>query len=80
MVLRGCCVVEIYFIETVNNAEEGGTVMSKIGGRFCDVTGGVNLGGRGGKKSKAGIHGMGGSNDFAHRSVRSMVVGGNNSR
>ena len=50
MVLRGCCVVEIYFIETVNNAEEGGTVMSKIGGSFCVATGGVTLGKLGGKE------------------------------
>ena len=51
--------------------------MSKIGGRFCAVTGGVTLVGRVGTKSKEGFHGMSGYNDVSHRSVRSMVVGGN---
>ena len=54
MFLSGCCVIEREFTETVDTAEEGGTVMSKIGGRFCDVTGGVNLGGRGGKNQRRG--------------------------
>ena len=77
ILLRGCCVVEREFTETVNNAEESGTIASKIGGRFCAANGGVNLGGRGGKKPKAGFHVMGGHNYVAHRSVSSIVVGGN---
>ena len=34
------------FTETVNTAKGGGTVVSKIGGRFCAATAGVDLGGR----------------------------------
>ena len=40
---------------------------------------GSELGEIGGTKSKAGFHGIGGRNDVAHRSVGSMVVGGNTS-
>ena len=79
ILLRGCCVVERQFTETVNNAEESGTIASKIGGRFCAANGGVNLGGRGGKKSKTRFQIMGGRNDVSHRSVGLMVVGGNSS-
>ena len=71
--------VEKDFTETVDNAEEVGTVVSKIGGRFCAATGGVTLGGRRGTKSKLGFHGMGGRNDVAHMSVGLMVVEGNTS-
>ena len=79
ILLRGCCVVEREFMLTVNNMEEGGTVVSKIGGRFCAATGEVTLGGREGTNSKAGFHGMGGHNDLIHRSVGLMVVVGNTS-
>ena len=71
--------VEREFTETVYTAGEGGTVVIKIGGSFFTATGGVTLGGIGSKKSKAGFHGMGGRNDVAHRSVRSMLVEGNTS-
>ena len=70
---------EMEFTDTLYTSEEGGTVVSKIGGRFCAATAGVNLGGRGGTKSKAGFHGTGGRNDVSHRSVVLMVVGGNTS-
>ena len=40
--------VEREFTDIVDTAEEGGTVVSKIGGRFCSATGEVTLGGRGG--------------------------------
>ena len=79
ILLRGCCVVERDFTETVDTAEEGGTVVSKIGGRFCAVTGGVTLGGRGGTKSKVGFHVMGGRNNTVHSFVGLMVLGGNTS-
>ena len=69
--------VERDFMETVNTAVEGGTVVSKIGGNFCVNTGRVTLGGRGGTKSKLGFHGMGGCNDVVHISVGLMGVGGN---
>ena len=71
--------VERKFTETVNTAEEGCTIVSKICGRFCAATGGVTFGGREGKKSEAGFHEMGGRNNVAHRSVGSMLVGGNTS-
>ena len=70
--------VEREITEKVNNAEEGGTVVSKIDGRFCAATGRVTLGERGGTKSKAEFHGMGGRNDVVHRFVGSMVVGREN--
>ena len=69
--------VEREFVKTANTAEEVGTVVSKIGGRFCATTEVVTLGGRGWNKSKVGFHGMGGRNDVAHRSIGSMVAGGN---
>ena len=53
--------------------------MSKIGGRFCAATGKMTLGGRIEMKSKAGFHGIGGRNYVAHRSIGSIVVGGNTS-
>ena len=68
--------VEREFTDTVDTAEEGGTVASKKGGRFCAATWGETLGGRGRTKSKAGFHGMGGRINVVHRSVRLMVVGG----
>ena len=71
--------VEREFTETFDTTEEGGTVVSKIGGRFCAATAGVTLVGKVGTKSKAGFHRMGGRNDVAHRSVRLMVVVGNTS-
>ena len=40
--------MEREFTETVDTAEEVGTVVSTRGGRFCAVTGGITLGGRGG--------------------------------
>ena len=43
---------EMEFTDTVYTSEEGGTVVSKIGGRFCTATGGMTLGGRGVTKSK----------------------------
>ena len=46
--------VNRHFVEAVNTTEEGGTVVSKVGGRYCVSNGGVTLGGRGGKKSKGG--------------------------
>ena len=39
--LMGCCMMEREFTKTVYNEEEGSTVMSKTGGRFCAATGGV---------------------------------------
>ena len=71
--------LEREFTESVNTTEEGGTIMNKTGGNFCAATGGVNLGGRGGTKSKSGLHGMGGRNDVVHRSVSYMVGKGNTS-
>ena len=71
--------VERDFIETVDTAEEDGNIVSKIGGRFCAANGGMTLGGRGGMKSKAGLHGIGGRKNVAHRSVGLMVVGVNTS-
>ena len=71
--------VERNLTETVNTAEEGGTIVSKIGGRFCVSIGGVTLGGRGRTKSKSGFHVMVGRNVFVHRSSGLMVVGGNTS-
>ena len=64
-------------METVNTAEEGGSIVSKIGGSFFAATEGGTLGGILGTKSKAGFHRMGGRKKFAHSSVRLMVVGGN---
>ena len=46
--------VEREFAETGHTVEEGGTVESEIGGRFCVTTGGVTLGVRVGTKSKGG--------------------------
>ena len=79
ILLSGCCMVERDFMETVNTAVEGGTVVSKIGGKFCVNTGRVTLGGRGGTKSNGGFQGIGGRNDVTHRSVGLMVVRGNTS-
>ena len=59
--------------------EEGGTIVSKIGGQCCVAIGGLNFGGRGGTKSKVGFQGMGGRNDLVHRSIISMVTLGNTS-
>ena len=56
--------VEREFTETVDTAEEDSNVVSKIGGRFCAANGGVNLGGRGGAKSKGGVHRRGGLNNM----------------
>ena len=42
--------VDREFVETVNTAEEGGIIVSKVGVRFCVYTGGVTMGGRGGEK------------------------------
>ena len=41
--------VERDFTETVDTAEESGNRVSKVCGSFCLATGGVTLGGRGGK-------------------------------
>ena len=68
--------VENEFSDTDDTAEEGGTIVSKVGGRLCITTGGSNLVGRGCTKSKGGFHGRIGINDVAQRSVRLMVVGG----
>ena len=38
--------VEREFTETGDTVEEGGILVSKIGGRFCAATGEVTLGGR----------------------------------
>ena len=46
--------VEREFTETVNVTKEGGTAVSKFGGRFCVATGVVTLGGSRDKKSKGG--------------------------
>ena len=51
------------FTEIFYTAEEGGTVVSKVGGRFCVATGGETLGGRGVTKSKVGFHRRVGIND-----------------
>ena len=71
--------VERAFTKRFDTAEEGGTVVSKIGGRFYAATGGVTLGGREGTKSKASFHGMSGRSVVSHRSIRLMAVGGNTS-
>ena len=68
--------VENEFLDTVDTAEEGGTIVSKVGGRLCVNTGGSTLVGRGWTKSKGGFHGRIGIKDVAQRSVRLMVVGG----
>ena len=77
--LRSFYVVKREFTETVDTTEEGGTVVSKIGRRFCTADGRVTLGGIGGTKSKSGFQGMGGRKDVAHRSVGLVVVGLNTS-
>ena len=46
--------VERGFTDTSDTVEEGGAAVSKIGGRFCTTTGGVTLGGRGGKIQRWG--------------------------
>ena len=46
---------------------------------FFVTTGEVTLGGRGGTKSKGGVHVMGGRNNVGHRSVRLMIMGVNTS-
>ena len=61
------------FTETVDTTKEGGTVVSKLGGSFCAATRGVILGGRGGIKSKGGIHRRGGLNKIIQMSIGSMV-------
>ena len=71
--------VEREFTETVDTAEDIGTIVSKVCGRFFVTTGGVTLVGRGGKNPKGGLHGTGGINDMVHRSVVLMVAGGNTS-
>ena len=71
--------VEREFTKTFNTMEDGGTIVSKVGGGFAPLLGGVNLGGRGGTKSKTRFQIMGGRNDVSHRSVGLMVVGGNSS-
>ena len=71
--------LEKEFTETVDTAAEGGTVVSKIGEIFCAATGGVTSGGRGGTKSKMGLHGVSGSKKVSHRFVRLMMDGGNTS-
>ena len=76
---RVCCMVDRYFVETVNTTEEGGTVVSKVDGRFYVATGGVTLGGRGGKKSKGGVHRRGELNYVVQRSVGLIVAGVNTS-
>ena len=65
--------------ETVDTLKEGGTVVSKIGGIFCDANGEVTIEGREGKKSKSGFRVICVLNNVAHRSVGSIVVGGNTS-
>ena len=64
-------------METVDTAEEGGTIVIKVGGKLCVATGGVTLGRRGGTKSKGGVHGRGGINGVVQRSVGLMAEGGN---
>ena len=66
-------------METVNTVEEADTVVSKLGGRFYVATGRVTLGGRGGTKSKGGLHRRGGIKNVVQSSIGSMVVGGNTS-
>ena len=53
--------------KTVDTTEEGGTKESKIGGIVFVATWEVTLGGRGGMKSKWGIHSMSGSNNVVAR-------------
>ena len=65
------------FMETVDTVEEGDTVASKLDARLCVATGIVTLGLIGGTKSKGGFRGRGGINNVVHRSVGSMVAGGN---
>ena len=71
--------VYIELTDTVNTAEEGGTVVSKVDGRFCVATGGVTLGGRGGTKSKGGFDRRSGLNYVVQRSIKLMAAGVNNS-
>ena len=64
-------------METVDATEEGGTIVSKVGGRLGVVTGVVALGGIVETKSNRGVHRRGGIINVAHESVGSMVAGGN---
>ena len=68
---------EINFTETVDTAEDGGTIVSKLGGRLCVATVGLTLLGIVGKKSKLVVHGRGGINDVVKRSVGLVVAGVN---
>ena len=61
--------VDRYFAEIVDTKYEGGTVVSKVGGRFCDANGRVALGGIVRKKSKGGVHRRVGINNVVHRYV-----------
>ena len=71
--------VDRYFVETLDTKYEGGTVVSKVGGRYCVSNGGVTLGGRGGKKSKGGVQRRVGINNVVQRSFGLMVAGVNTS-
>ena len=53
---------DIEFMETVDTAEEGGTVVSKVSGRFYIATWGVILRGRGGTNLERGVQIRGGIN------------------
>ena len=44
ILLRGCGITEREFTETVDTAEGGGTVVNKVGGILCVMTGRVTLG------------------------------------
>ena len=78
--LGGLCTEDIEFMETADNEEEGGTIVSKLGGKLCVPTGGVTLGGRGGNNSKGGVLGRGEIKNLVKRSVGLMVVGENSSQ
>ena len=69
--------VDIEFMETGDTAKEGGTVVSKVSGRFYIATGGVTLRGRGVTNLERVVKIRGGLNDMIQRSIRFMVVGGN---
>ena len=64
-----CWMADIDFMETVDTAEEGGTIMSKVSGRFYIAIWGVTLRGRGGTNLERGVQIRGGLNDVIQRSI-----------
>ena len=71
--------VERDFTEIVHTVEEGGTIVSKVGGRFFVAARGVTLGGRVLMNSKGRVHRRGGINNVLHRSIGLLMAGRNTS-